>query len=84
MMCDRSSADKKIGERKTAKVGSDVTYVGLNSHEFIKATMATAADVLSGRISPSEARARNAEHRKILKIFEELAKFGRRIERMKL
>ena len=62
----------------------DVTYVGLNIDEFIKAQIATAADVASGRITPAEARARIAEHRKILKLFEEQAKFGRRIERMKL
>jgi hypothetical protein len=68
-------------KRRVAVKRSDVTYVGLNSHEFMKATTATAADVLSGRISPTEARAIFAEHRKILKIFEEQAKFGRRIER---
>jgi hypothetical protein len=68
---------------KKREVVSDLTGVGLNTDELIKATMATAADVLSGRISAAEARARNAEHRKILKFFEEQAKFGRRIERMK-
>jgi hypothetical protein len=69
-------------ERRAAKKhGSDVTVVGFNSHEFIKATMATAADVVSGRISPTEANAINARHRSILKMLELQLKFGRAVAR---
>jgi hypothetical protein len=69
-------------ERRAAKKhGSEVTHVGLNSHEFLTTMTATCADVLSGRISPTEARAIVAEQRKILKMFELQQKFGRAVAR---
>jgi hypothetical protein len=74
--------------KKTNNIKRGDVTVGLNSHEFQKAIIATCADILAGRISPAEGRAINAEHRKILKAFELQAKFGsvvaRRIERGEL
>ena len=57
---------------------SDVTIVGFDSREFIKATLKTQADLAAGRISPTEARAINARHRAVLKALELSLKWGRR------
>jgi hypothetical protein len=69
----RRSAKKQ--ERRPAK-RSDVTHVGINSHEFLKAATKTCADVVSGRISPTEANAIVARQRTALKMLELQIKFG--------
>jgi hypothetical protein len=55
-----------------------VTHVGINSHEFLRANNALAADLASGRISPTEANAIFARQRTMLKMLELQLRFGSR------
>jgi hypothetical protein len=48
-----------------------------NTSDFLKASNAVCADVISGRITPKQANAENARLRSILKVVELQLKFGR-------
>jgi hypothetical protein len=58
-----------------------MTHVRFNSHGFLKAATATVADLVSGRISTTEANAIIARQRTILKMLELQLKLGRQKER---
>jgi len=52
------------------KKADDERIVSFDVAAFMKEQVRTAADIASGRITPSEARRRNAEARKVIKAIE--------------
>jgi hypothetical protein len=57
-------------------INSDDMAVSFDAAAFNRAAIKTIADVVSGRITPAEARKINAEKRQTLRAVELIIKFG--------